>query len=115
MDLQYFVELFCGGLTRGNIYALIVLGYTMVYGVIELINFAHDEIYMIGVFTVLIVASALGIMGFPMTSIIVTVTLTAVIWCATYGYTTEKIAYRPLHGTPRLSPLISAIGVSVFL
>ena len=65
MDLQYFVELFCGGLTRGSIYALIALGYTMVYGIIELINFAHGEIYMIGAFTALIVASALGIMGFP--------------------------------------------------
>ena len=64
MDLQYFVELFCGGLTRGSIYALIALGYTMVYGIIELINFAHGEIYMIGAFTALIVASALGIMGF---------------------------------------------------
>ena len=55
MDLQYFVELFCGGLTRGSIYALIALGYTMVYGIIELINFAHGEIYMIGAFTALIV------------------------------------------------------------
>ena len=100
MDLQYFVELFCGGLTRGSIYALIALGYTMVYGIIELINFAHGEIYMIGAFTALIVASALGIMGFP---------------AAGYGYTIEKIAYRPLRGAPRLSPLISAIGVSIFL
>ena len=71
MDLQYFVELFCGGLTRGSIYALIALGYTMVYGIIELINFAHGEIYMIGAFTALIVASALGIMGFPAAGIIV--------------------------------------------
>ena len=70
MDLQYFVELFCGGLTRGSIYALIALGYTMVYGIIELINFAHGEIYMIGAFTALIVASALGIMGFPAAGII---------------------------------------------
>ena len=110
MDLQYFVELFCGGLTRGSIYALIALGYTMVYGIIELINFAHGEIYMIGAFTALIVASALGIMG-----IIVIAALAAVIWCAAYGYTIEKIAYRPLRGAPRLSPLISAIGVSIFL
>ena len=111
MDLQYFVELFCGGLTRGSIYALIALGYTMVYGIIELINFAHGEIYMIGAFTALIVASALGIMGFPAAGIIVIAALAAVIWCAAYGYTIEKIAYRPLRGAPRLSPLISAIGV----
>ena len=114
MDLQYFVELFCGGLTRGSIYALIALGYTMVYGIIELINFAHGEIYMIGAFTALIVASALGIMGFA-AGIIVIAALAAVIWCAAYGYTIEKIAYRPLRGAPRLSPLISAIGVSIFL
>jgi len=113
MDLQYFVELFCGGLTRGSIYALIALGYTMVYGIIELINFAHGEIYMIGAFTALIVASAL--MGFPAAGIIVIAALAAVIWCAAYGYTIEKIAYRPLRGAPRLSPLISAIGVSIFL
>ena len=80
MDLQYFVELFCGGLTRGSIYALIALGYTMVYGIIELINFAHGEIYMIGAFTALIVASALGIMGFPAAGIIVIAALAAVIW-----------------------------------
>ena len=77
MDLQYFVELFCGGLTRGSIYALIALGYTMVYGIIELINFAHGEIYMIGAFTALIVASALGIMGFPAAGIIVIAALAA--------------------------------------
>lgn len=87
----------------------------MVYGIIELINFAHGEIYMIGAFTALIVASALGIMGFPAAGIIVIAALAAVIWCAAYGYTIEKIAYRPLRGAPRLSPLISAIGVSIFL
>ena len=104
MDLQYFVELFCGGLTRGSIYALIALGYTMVYGIIELINFAHGEIYMIGAFTALIVASALGIMGFPAAGIIVIAALAAVIWCAAYGYTIEKIAYRPLRGFRPSSP-----------
>ena len=115
MDLQYFVELFCGGLTRGSIYALIALGYTMVYGIIELINFAHGEIYMIGAFTALIIASALGIMGFPAAGIVIVAALAAVIWCAAYGFTIEKIAYRPLRGAPRLSPLISAIGMSIFL
>ena len=70
---------------------------------------------MIGAFTALIVASALGIMGFPAAGIIVIAALAAVIWCAAYGYTIEKIAYRPLRGAPRLSPLISAIGVSIFL
>jgi len=115
MDIQYFIELFFGGLTRGSIYALIALGYTMVYGIIELINFAHGEIYMIGAFTALLVASALGFLGFPALAILVIAALVAIVWCAAYGYTIEKIAYRPLRKAPRLSPLISAIGMCIFL
>ena len=115
MDVQYFLELFLGGLTRGSIYALIALGYTMVYGIIELINFAHGEIYMIGAFTALIVAGVLGVSGFPAAAILVIAALCAVIWCAAYGYAIETIAYKPLRGAPRLSPLISAIGMSIFL
>ncbi len=115
MDIQYFIELFFGGLTRGSIYALIALGYTLVYGIIELINFAHGEIYMIGAFTAFLVASALGIMGFPALAILIIAALVAVLWCAAYGYTLEKVAYKPLRGAPRLSPLISAIGMSIFL
>ena len=115
MDLQYFIELFFGGLTRGSIYALIALGYTLVYGIIELINFAHGEIYMIGAFTALVVAGALGIMGFPAVGILIVAALVAIIWSAAYGYTMEKVAYKPLRGAPRLSPLISAIGMSIFL
>lgn len=115
MDLEYFLGLFFGGLTRGSIYALIALGYTMVYGIIELINFAHGEIYMIGAFTALVVASALGMAGFPALGIFVIAALAAVIWCAAYGFTIEKVAYRPLRGASRLSPLISAIGMSIFL
>ena len=64
MDWQYFLEILFSGLTRGSIYALIALGYTMVYGIIELINFAHGEIYMLGAFTAFIVAGILGSMGF---------------------------------------------------
>ena len=115
MDFQYFFELFFGGLTRGSIYALIALGYTLVYGIIELINFAHGEVYMIGAFTALIVAGLLGFTGFPAAGILVVAALAAVIWCAAYGYTLEKVAYKPLRGAPRLSPLISAIGMSIFL
>ncbi len=115
MDIQYFIELFFGGLTRGSIYALIALGYTLVYGIIELINFAHGEVYMIGAFTAFVVASALGIMGFPALAILLIAALVAIIWCASYGYTLEKVAYKPLRGAPRLSPLISAIGMSIFL
>ena len=115
IDFQYFIELFFGGLTRGSIYALIALGYTLVYGIIELINFAHGEIYMLGAFTALLVAGVLGIAGFPAGGILIVAALAAVVWSAAYGYTLEKVAYKPLRGAPRLSPLISAIGMSIFL
>jgi branched-chain amino acid transport system permease protein len=113
--MEYFWVLFFGGLTRGAIYALIALGYTMVYGIIELINFAHGEIYMIGAFTALIVAGVLAMMGFSGLSILLLASLVAVIYASAYGFTIEKIAYRPLRNAPRLSPLISAIGMSIFL
>lgn len=113
--MDYFIELLFSGLSRGAIYALIALGYTMVYGIIGLINFAHGEIYMIGAFTSFIIATILTILGFPALAIIVLAGLAAVIWSASYGYTIEKIAYKPLRHAPRLSPLISAIGMSMFL
>jgi branched-chain amino acid transport system permease protein len=113
--MDYFIELFFSGLTRGSIYALIALGYTMVYGIIGLINFAHGEIYMIGAFTAFIVSSALAIYGFPLLAIIVFSGVAAAIWSSAYGYTVEKIAYKPLRSAPRLAPLISAIGASIFL
>jgi branched-chain amino acid transport system permease protein len=113
--MEYFLELFLGGLTRGSIYALIALGYTMVYGIIQLINFAHGEIYMIGAFTALIAASVLSILGMPALAIFIIATLAAVVYSSAYGFTIEKIAYKPLRNAPRLSPLISAIGMSLFL
>ena len=115
MDFQYFIELFFGGLTRGSIYALIALGYTLVYGIIGLINFAHGEIYMVGAFTALLVAGLLGYLGFPAGGILIVAALAAIVWTSAYGYTMEKIAYKPLRNAPRLSPLISAIGMSIFL
>ncbi len=113
--MDYFLELFFSGLTRGSIYALIALGYTMVYGIIQLINFAHGEIYMIGAFTALIVAGVCTIYGLSGVSILILAGIIAVIYASAYGYTLEKVAYRPLRGSPRLSPLISAIGMSIFL
>ncbi len=113
--MEYFLELFFGGLTRGSIYALLALGYTMVYGIIQLINFAHGEIYMIGAFTALIAASALSMLGLEGWSLLALAGLAAVIYSAAYGFTLEKIAYKPLRKAPRLSPLISAIGMSIFL
>ena len=115
MDWEYLLDLFLGGLTRGSIYALIALGYTMVYGIIELINFAHGEIYMIGAFTALIVASVLGLMGLNQFVIIILAAVAAIVYSCAYGFTVEKIAYKPLRTAPRLSALISAIGMSLFL
>jgi branched-chain amino acid transport system permease protein len=115
MDWEYFFELFLGGLTRGSIYALIALGYTMVYGIIELINFAHGEIYMIGAFTALIVANVLTLLGMNELAVLALAGVLAVGYAAAYGYTLEKIAYKPLRNAQRLSPLISAIGMSIFL
>jgi len=113
--MDYFVELLFSGLTRGSIYALIALGYTMVYGIIGLINFAHGEIYMIGAFTALIVSTVLSIYNMPLAAIIVLTVLASALWASAYGYTVEKLAYKPLRQAPRLSPLISAIGMSIFL
>jgi len=113
--MDYFLELLVGGLTRGSIYALIALGYTMVYGIIELINFAHGEIYMIGAFTALIVAGVLTLNGFSGLPVFILAAVFAVVYAAAYGFTVEKIAYKPLRQAPRLSPLISAIGMSIFL
>ncbi|HOP48099.1 MAG TPA: branched-chain amino acid ABC transporter permease LivH [Desulfobacteraceae bacterium] len=113
--MEYFLELFLGGLTRGSIYALIALGYTMVYGIIQLINFAHGEIYMIGAFTALIVSSVLSMLGLNTIAILVIASFIAVIYSSAYGFTVEKIAYKPLRHAPRLSALISAIGMSMFL
>ena len=113
--MEYFFELFLSGLTRGSIYALIALGYTMVYGIIELINFAHGEIYMIGAFTALIVASVRTVMGLNQFASLLLASIAAAVYAAAYGYTVEKIAYKPLRHAPRLSPLISAIGMSIFL
>lgn len=113
-----FLQQLINGLTLGSVYALIALGYTMVYGILELINFAHGEIYMLGAYLGIILlgfftAAGLTAYSLPL-SILLTVILT-VLFCSSYGFTMEKIAYKPLRHAPRLSPLISAIGVSIFL
>jgi branched-chain amino acid transport system permease protein len=115
MDL--FLNLFMSGLTKGSIYALIALGYTMVYGIIALINFAHGEIYMIGAFTALIFSMLLGAppVGLTGWSLVLAVAGAAALYSAMYGWTVEKIAYSPLRSASRLAPLISAIGMSIFL
>ena len=115
MDWEYFRSLLIGGLTRGSIYALIALGYTMVYGIIQLINFAHGEIYMIGAFTALIIAGVLTYTGLPILAISAIAIAAAIVFASGYGVTMERIAYKPLRDAPRLSALISAIGMSMFL
>ncbi|HLU79588.1 MAG TPA: branched-chain amino acid ABC transporter permease LivH [Burkholderiaceae bacterium] len=112
---QLLQQLF-NGLSLGAIYALIAIGYTMVYGIIGMINFAHGEIYMIGAYVGLVTLSAIGVgSGLPVALIILLMLIVAVLVTAVYGYAVEKVAYAPLRGGPRLVPLISAIGMSIFL
>ncbi|MFN3739371.1 MAG: branched-chain amino acid ABC transporter permease [Thermodesulfovibrionales bacterium] len=114
MFLQQFIQ----GLTLGYVYALIALGYTMVYGILQLINFAHGEIYMLGAYMTVISFGFLTGAGLTETHILLSLVLSlllSIIFVSAYGATIERIAYRPLRNAPRLSPLISAIGVSIFL
>ncbi|MBI4975892.1 MAG: branched-chain amino acid ABC transporter permease LivH [Spirochaetes bacterium] len=113
--MDYFFGLCIGGLTRGSIYALLALGYTMVYGIIRLINFAHGEIYMIGAFTALIAATVMNQFALPAPAVFFLALTLAVLVAACYGVSVDSIAYRPLRSAPRLAPLISAIGMSLFL
>ena len=114
--MAYFIQQLINGLTLGAIYGLIAIGYTMVYGIIGMINFAHGDIYMIGAFLSVITFLVLGTIGFSYVPLaLLVVLLVSVCLTATYGWTVERIAYRPLRGSPRLAPLISAIGMSIFL
>jgi branched-chain amino acid transport system permease protein len=106
------------GLTLGGVYAIIAIGYTMVYGILELINFAHGEIYMLGAYLGIIFLGFFTVTGLTAASLPLALILTAILtipFCSAYGFTMEKVAYKPLRNAPRLSPLISAIGVSIFL
>jgi branched-chain amino acid transport system permease protein len=115
-NFPYFIQQSINGLTLGAIYGLIAIGYTMVYGIIGMINFAHGEVFMIGAFIGVIMFTILGISGFGIVSLaIVIVLLVAMAFTAVYGWAIERVAYRPLRGSFRLAPLISAIGMSIFL
>lgn len=114
--MAYYIQQTINGLTLGCVYGLIALGYTMVYGIVGMINFAHGEIYMIGAFISLIMFTLLGVLGItwvPLAMLIVL--LLAICFTAAYGWAVERIAYRPLRRSFRLAPLISAIGMSIFL
>ncbi|MDR3449192.1 MAG: branched-chain amino acid ABC transporter permease LivH, partial [Alphaproteobacteria bacterium] len=114
--MAYFLQQLINGLTLGAVYGLIAIGYTMVYGIIGMINFAHGEIYMIGAFITVIgftVLSAAGVSSVGLALGIVL--LVSILVTSLYGWSIERIAYRPLRRAPRLAPLISAIGMSVLL
>src|SRR5215470_6215381 len=114
--MAYFVQQLINGLSLGAIYGLIAIGYTMVYGIIGMVNFAHGEIFMIGAFHALItylVLTSLGIGYVPV--LLVVMLVVAVLLTSAYGWSVERIAYRPLRGSFRLAPLISAIGMSIVL
>nr|VFK14942.1 MAG: amino acid/amide ABC transporter membrane protein 1, HAAT family [Candidatus Kentron sp. LPFa] len=114
--MGYFLQQLINGLTLGMIYGLIAIGYTMVYGILGMINFAHGEIYMIGAFLSILCFTLLSIAGITSVPIALVVVLVAAMTVtAAYGWTLERIAYRPLRRAPRLAPLISAIGMSIFL
>ena len=109
------------GLATGAIYALIALGYTMVYGIIELINFAHGDVFMVGTLVSILILNLLGITGatqlnaFALIGVMLVACLGSMLVCALLGILIERVAYRPLRNAPRLAPLISAIGVSLIL
>ncbi len=114
--IPQLLQQFFNGLSLGAIYALIAIGYTMVYGIIGMINFAHGEVYMIGAYVGLVALSAIGVStGIPVALIILIMLVVSMLVTAVYGYAIEKVAYAPLRGGPRLVPLISAIGMSIFL
>jgi len=113
--MDIFLQQIVNGLVLGSIYALVALGYTMVYGILGLINFAHGDICMIGALTALTVAQALAAMGLPVPLVLVLSALAAVLVCVVLGVSIERVAYRPLRRAPRLAPLITAIGVSILL
>ena len=114
--MEYFLQQLINGLTLGAIYGLIALGYTMVYGVLGMINFAHGTIYMVGAFISLITfLAATTVFGTSVPLALVVTLVAAMSLTALWGWTVERVAYRPLRGAPRLAPLISAIGVSIML
>ena len=113
--MDIFIQQLINGLTLGAVYAVVALGYTMVYGIIQLINFAHGEVVMIGA---MVAYSAIGVLapaGLPPLVVVLLATGCAVPACMLIGYAMERIAYRPLRGAPRLAPLITAIGISIIL
>lgn len=113
-----FFQQIVNGITLGSVYALVALGYTMVYGVLEFINFAHGEIYMVGAYWALFTLGLFNVSALSGPSLffaICVVFLSSIIFCSLLGVVIEKVAYKPLRNSPRLAPLITSLGVSIVL
>src|SRR5262249_19662606 len=113
--MDTFLQQLVNGLTAGSVYAVVALGYTMVYGIIQLINFAHGEVVMIGAMVAFTVIVRLAAAGLPPLAVVLIGTACAIPVCILVGFAMERLAYRPLRRAPRLAPLITAIGVSIIL
>ncbi len=113
--MDIFIQQLINGLTLGSVYAVVALGYTMVYGIIQLINFAHGELVMIGAMAAFTLIGVLVPTGMHPLAIVLVATACAIPVCMAIGYAMERLAYRPLRRAPRLAPLITAIGVSIIL
>jgi branched-chain amino acid transport system permease protein len=113
--MDILLQQIINGLVLGSVYALVALGYTMVYGIINLINFAHGDVLMVGALTSWTVATALAGAGLPGWALLLLALLVAMAVCALLNFTIEKVAYRPLRNAPRLAPLITAMGMSLLL
>ena len=113
--MDILLQQIINGLVQGSVYALVALGYTMVYGILGLINFAHGEVVMVGAMVALTVLQALLAAAVSPILAVLFSLITAIVACMALGYTIERVAYRPLRNAPRLAPLITAIGVSIVL
>jgi branched-chain amino acid transport system permease protein len=113
--MDIFFQQIINGLVLGSMYALVALGYTMVYGIINLINFAHGEVLMVGALTSWTVVNALAGSGAPGWLLMLISVMVAIVVCAALNFAIEKVAYRPLRNAPRLAPLITAMGMSLLL
>ena len=113
--METFIQQIINGLVLGSMYALVALGYTMVYGIINLINFAHGEVLMVGALVSWTIVTALAGSGLPGWLILLISLVAAIVICSALNFTIEKVAYRPLRSAPRLAPLITAMGMSLLL
>ncbi|MES1981481.1 MAG: branched-chain amino acid ABC transporter permease [Pseudomonadota bacterium] len=113
--METLLQQLINGLIQGSVYALVALGYTMVYGILGLINFAHGEVVMVGAMVALTMTGILTAAGLPPLVVLLLSLMAAVAVCMLLGYGMERIAYRPLRNAPRLAPLITAIGISIVL